>query len=127
MYATVRIRARTPRGTVVPLTAVLPTGDRDLAFVVRGGGILPVPVTVGMRGDSTILVTDGLAVGDTIVASATFLFDSESSLAAAMAGIMLDMGMGLDMGGMEMGDMDMGGADMSGADTSGTGRREDAR
>ena len=137
MYATVRIQARTPRGTVVPLTAVLPTGDRDLAFVVRGGGIVPAPVTVGMRGDSTILVTDGLSVGDTIVASATFLFDSESSLAAAMAGIMLDMGMGLDMGGMDMGDMDMGGTDMSEADTtgpdtsgtdpSGATRREDAR
>ena len=127
MYATVRIRARTPRGTVVPLTAVLPTGDRDLAFVVRGAGIVPAQVTVGMRGDSTLLVTDGLAVGDTIVASATFLFDSESSLAAAMAGIMLDMGMGLDMGGMEMGDMDMGGGDMSVPDTSGAARPEDAR
>ena len=131
MYATVRIRARTPRGTIVPLTAVLPTGNRDLAFVVRGGGIVPVPVTVGMRGDSTILVIDGLSVGDTIVASATFLFDSESSLAAAMAGIMLDMGMGLDMGGMEMGDMDVGsedtvGADVNGADTNAAVRREDA-
>ncbi len=36
------------------------------------------------------------------MASATFLFDSESSLAAAMKGIMLNMGMGLDMGGMQM-------------------------
>jgi hypothetical protein len=125
MYATVRIRARAPTGTIVPLTAVLPTGDRDLAFVVRGGGIVPSTVTVGMRGDSTILVTDGLSVGDTIVASATFLFDSESSLAAAMAGIMLNMGMGLDMGGMDMGDMDTGSADMGGADTTGAARRED--
>lgn len=104
MYATVLIRARSPRGTIVPLTSVLPTGDRDLAFVVRGGGIQPVEVTVGLRGDSTLLVTDGLTPGDTVVASATFLFDSESNLAAAMAGIMLDMGMGLDMGGMDMGD-----------------------
>ena len=127
MYATVRIRARTPRGTIVPLTAVLPTGDRDLAFVVRGGGIIPVPVTVGMRGDSTLLVTDGLAVGDTIVASATFLFDSESSLAAALAGIMLDMGMGLDMGGMEMGDVETGGTDTSGMDMSDADSREGAR
>ena len=131
MYATVRIRARTPRGTVVPLTAVLPTGDRDLAFVVRGGGIVPAPVTVGMRGDSTLLVTDGLAVGDTVVASATFLFDSESSLAAAMAGIMLDMGMGLDMGGMDMGGADTDGMDMpadtGGTDIDGTSRRDGAR
>ena len=113
MYATVRIRARTPRGIIVPLTAVLPTGDRDLAFVVRGGGIVSAPVTVGMRGDSTLLVTDGLAVGDTVVASATFLFDSESSLAAAMAG--------MDMGGMDMR------ADTGGADVDGTSGRDGTR
>jgi len=114
MYATVRMRTHSPRGMIVPLTSVLPTGDRDLAFIVRGGAIHPVEVTVGLRGDSTLLVTDGLTPGDTVVASATFLFDSESNLAAAMAGIMLDMGMGLDMGGMGTGDdsarapMDMG-------------------
>jgi len=107
MYATAEIVGTAPQGAIVPLTAILPTGDRDLAFVFRGGGVEPVPVVVGARGDSTILVTDGLTVGDTVVASATFLFDSESSLAAAMAGIMLDMGMGLDMGGMPAMDMDM--------------------
>ncbi len=48
------------------------------------------------------------------MASATFLFDSESSLTAAMAGIMLDMGMGLDMGGMQMGDMEMNMPDAEG-------------
>jgi multidrug efflux pump subunit AcrA (membrane-fusion protein) len=102
MYGTVRIRATGPNGVVVPLTAILPTGERDLAFVVRGDGVLPTEVTVGHRGDTAILVLDGIAPGDTVVASATFLFDSESSLTAAMKGIMLNMGMGLDMGGMEM-------------------------
>lgn len=102
MYGTVRIRTDGLRGVTVPLTAVLPTGERDVAFVLHEGAVVPTDVTVGARGDTTILVTEGLAVGDTVVASATFLFDSESSLGAAMAGIMLDMGMGLDMGGMEM-------------------------
>lgn len=106
MYGTVRIFTRGPRGVVVPLTAVLPTGTRDLAFVVREGGVLPTEVVVGSRGDSTVLVADGLAAGDTVVASAAFLFDSESQLAAAMAGIMLNMGMGLDMGGMPRGEME---------------------
>jgi hypothetical protein len=45
------------------------------------------------------------------VASATFLFDSESSLAAAMKGIMLNMGMGLDMGGMQMEETETEGAE----------------
>ena len=109
MYGAVRITAGGPRGVTVPLGAVLPTGTRDLAFVVRQGGVVPTEVVVGTRGDSTVLVADGLAAGDTVVASATFLFDSESQLAAAMAGIMLNMGMGLDMGGMQMEGMDMPG------------------
>lgn len=107
MYGTVRIRTAGLRGVTVPLTAVLPTGERDVAFVLHGGAVVPTDVTVGARGDTTILVIKGLAVGDTVVASATFLFDSESSLGAAMAGIMLDMGMGLDMGGMNMGGTQM--------------------
>lgn len=107
MYGTVRIRTAGLRGVTVPLTAVLPTGERDVAFVLHGGVVVPTDVTVGARGDTTILVIEGLAVGDTVVASATFLFDSESSLSAAMAGIMLDMGMGLDMGGMNMGGTQM--------------------
>ena len=114
MYGTARIRTAGWRGVTVPLTAVLPTGDRDFAFVLRAGALVPTEVTVGARGDSAIVVLDGLAVGDTVVASATFLFDSESSLDAAMAGIMLDMGMGLDMGGMDMGDMQMNMPDMTG-------------
>jgi len=44
----------------------------------------------------------GLKPGDEVVATATFLFDSESNLAAALKGLMLQMGMGLDMGGMRM-------------------------
>jgi len=107
MYGVVRIQSVGQRGVLVPLTAVLPTGERELAFVVRGSEVIPTPIAVGARGDSSIVVTNGIAVGDTIVASATFLFDSESSLAAAMKGIMLNMGMGLDMGGMSMEEMEM--------------------
>jgi Cu(I)/Ag(I) efflux system membrane fusion protein len=107
MYGVVRIAATGPRGVIVPLTAVLPTGTRDLVFVMRGGDVWPTEIVVGLRGDSTVLVADGLAPGDTVIASATFLFDSESQLAAAMAGLMLNMGMGLDMGEMEMGGMEM--------------------
>ncbi len=115
MYGTVDVQTRTSRGVTVPLAAVLPTGDQDLAFVFRGGAVIPTEVAVSVRGDSAILVTDGLTPGDTVVASATFLFDSESSLAAAMQGIMLNMGMGLDMGGMDMGEGEMEGMQADGA------------
>ena len=87
----------------VPLTAVLPTGTRDVVFVNRGDGrFLPREVRVGLRGDSLVEIVEGLKPGDEVVASATFLLDSESNLAAAIQGIMLQMGMGLNMGGMQM-------------------------
>jgi hypothetical protein len=48
-------------------------------------------------------ITKGLKAGDEVVASATYLLDSESNLASAMQGLMLQMGMGLNMGGMQTG------------------------
>jgi hypothetical protein len=60
-------------------------------------------VVVGARNDSLVEIRHGLKAGDEVVASATYLLDSESNLAAAMKGLMLQMGMGLEMGGMRTG------------------------
>jgi membrane fusion protein, copper/silver efflux system len=104
MYATAMIRPATAKALTVPSQAVLPTGTENLVFVNRGDGrFMPVAVAVGMRGDSLVEIVKGLKSGDEVIASAAYLLDSESNLAAAMRGIMLQMGMGLDMGGMEMG------------------------
>lgn len=101
MYATVEVASATRGVLAVPLTAVLPTGTRNLVFVNRGDGTFgPREVVVGARGDSLIEIRRGLKPGDEVVASATYLLDSESNLAAAMQGLMLQMGMGLNMGGM---------------------------
>ncbi len=107
MYATAALatagRGRGRGGVSVPLEAVLPTGTKDLVFVNRGDGrFVPREVRVGLRGDSLIEIVEGLRPGDEVVASATFLLDSESNLAAAIQGLMLQMGMGLNMGGMQM-------------------------
>jgi Cu(I)/Ag(I) efflux system membrane fusion protein len=103
MYATAQIMVGGRAAVAVPLTAVLPTGARDIVFVNRGDGrFVPREVEVGLRGDTLLEIVRGLEPGDEIVAAATFLLDSESNLGAAMAGIMLQMGMGLDMGGMRM-------------------------
>ena len=103
MYATARLTPAAERRLAVPLTAVLPTGTRQLVFVNRGDGrFAPREVTTGARSDSLIEIVSGLESGDEVVASATYLIDSESNLAAAMQGLMLQMGMGLDMGGMRM-------------------------
>src|SRR5437016_14592804 len=104
MYATAELARGGRRAVSVPLTAVLPTGTKDLVFVNRGDGrFLHREVRVGFRGDSLIEIVEGLKPGDEVVASATFLLDSESNLAAAIQGLMLQMGMGLNMGGMETG------------------------
>jgi Cu(I)/Ag(I) efflux system membrane fusion protein len=102
MYATAMIRPATAKVLTVPTQAVLPTGTQNLVFVNRGDGrFMPRAVAVGMRGDSLVEIVHGLKSGDEVIASAAYLLDSESNLAAAMQGLMLQMGMGLDMGGME--------------------------
>jgi Cu(I)/Ag(I) efflux system membrane fusion protein len=103
MYVTARLAGDQERRLAVPLAAVLPTGTRDLVFVNRGDGtFVPRPVITGVRSDSLVEIVSGLSPGDEVVASATYLLDSESNLAAALQGLMLQMGMGLDMGGMPM-------------------------
>jgi Cu(I)/Ag(I) efflux system membrane fusion protein len=104
MYVTAQIVPAGQRRLSVPEGAVLPTGTRNLVFVNRGDGqFMPREVQVGARGDSLIEIVHGLKPGDEVVASATYLLDSESNLGAAMQGLMLQMGMGLDMGGMQEG------------------------
>jgi len=104
MYGAAELPTASRSSVSVPLTAVLPTGTRNLVFVNRGDGrFVPREVRVGLRGDSLVEIVEGLKPGDEVVASATFLLDSESNLAAAIQGLMLQMGMGLNMGGMEMG------------------------
>ena len=102
MYATADLRAAGRRAVSVPLAAVLPTGTRDIVFVNRGDGrFTPREVRVGARGDSLVEIVEGLKAGDEVVASATYLLDSESNLSSAIQGLMLQMGMGLNMGGMK--------------------------
>lgn len=102
MYATALIHSAAARALTVPTQAVLPTGTRNLVFVNRGDGrFVPRPVRVGVQTDSLVEIVQGLEPGDEVIASATYLLDSESNLGAAMQGLMLRMGMGLDMGGMK--------------------------
>jgi len=102
MYATAELQTAGRRAVSVPLAAVLPTGTRDIVFVNRGDGrFAPREVRVGARGDSLVEIVEGLKAGDEVVASATYLLDSESNLSSAIQGLMLRMGMGLNMGGMK--------------------------
>ncbi len=54
---------------VVPSFAVLPTLDGQRVFVVENGTAQPRNVALGVRTDSTVQVTDGLALRDTVITS----------------------------------------------------------
>ena len=89
MVATLRLTgAATERMLTVPRAAVLSTGERHLVFVKRSDGMLePRVVQIGAATTERIAVLRGLSRGDTVVASATFLVDAESSLGTALGGM----------------------------------------
>lgn len=89
MYATLRIVGATrPAVLTVPRDAVLSTGERHVVFV-RGslGALVPREVAIGSASDDRLEILRGIAAGDTVVASATFLIDAESNLAKSLGGM----------------------------------------
>ncbi len=54
---------------VVPSLAVVPTLDGQRVFVAENGAAQPRNVTLGVRTDSTVQVTDGLSLRDTVITS----------------------------------------------------------
>jgi membrane fusion protein, copper/silver efflux system len=88
MYATISFRAPTSPVLSVPRAAVLVTGLRNLVFVRDPGGTLtPRSVTLGTTTDDRTEILSGLAAGEQVVASGTFLVDAESNLGAALGGM----------------------------------------
>lgn len=89
MYATLRLSgAVRPSAISVPRSAVLVTGERSLVFVRRADGMLePREVTTGIATDERIEILRGVAAGETVVTSATFLVDAESNLGTVMGGM----------------------------------------
>jgi RND family efflux transporter MFP subunit len=86
MYGDVEIRVDLGERLRVPDTALLHSGQREIAFVDLGDGRLePREVKVGLRLRDWWEVRDGLAEGERVVTSANFLVDSESQLKAALA------------------------------------------
>jgi Cu(I)/Ag(I) efflux system membrane fusion protein len=88
MYADVELRASLGEGLLLPESAVLDSGDRQLVFVDQGEGrYQPREVGLGSRVDGGFQVLSGVLEGERVVVSASFLIDSESSLRAALAGM----------------------------------------
>src|SRR6185437_14326647 len=84
MFVNVDMRAPMGRALVVPASAVLQSGTRQLVFLYQGNGrIKPTEVTLGPSTEQGFIVLSGLKTHQRIVTSANFLIDSESQLQAA--------------------------------------------
>ncbi|HEU4343853.1 MAG TPA: efflux RND transporter periplasmic adaptor subunit [Candidatus Binatia bacterium] len=96
MYANVEIDVDGGKKLAVPDEAVLDSGVRKVIFVDKGEGrFAPAEVKLGGRFDGYYEVLEGLSPGERILASASFLLDSESRLKEAMGAM-------AGMPGMEM-------------------------
>lgn len=84
MYVNVEFGLSSAPQLTVPGSAVLDTGDRQTVFVDLGNGYLePRAVVIGERLGDRVAIVRGLRAGERVVASGTFLVDSESQLKAA--------------------------------------------
>ncbi|WP_434346207.1 efflux RND transporter periplasmic adaptor subunit [Myxococcus virescens] len=85
MYADVRfiLQGGAPR-LQIPDSAVIYTGPRRLVFVDLGEGRLrPQEVKLGIKGNGTYEVLEGLSPGDVVVTSGNFLIAAESRIRSA--------------------------------------------
>jgi RND family efflux transporter MFP subunit len=89
MFGTIRFGAQTGTAVLsVPRSAVLATGERNLVFVRRADGqFAPREVVLGSATDDRVEILRGLELGETVVASGTFLLDAESNLGTLLGGM----------------------------------------
>ncbi len=70
MFADVTVTLGTIDDAIVlPSFAVVPTLDGQRVFVVENGTAQPQNIAIGIRTDSTVQVTDGLSMQDTVITS----------------------------------------------------------
>jgi membrane fusion protein (multidrug efflux system) len=65
---------------MVPSVAIIPKTIGQSVYACKGGKAVTINVQIGIRTDSTVEVTQGLHVGDTIVTDGTMLINNGSLL-----------------------------------------------
>ena len=84
MYVEAVIKADLGTMLTVPVSAILNTGEKEIAFVMKDGGDFePRGVKTGRRNDDYAEIVSGLRAGEKVVTSANFMIDSESRMKAA--------------------------------------------
>jgi RND family efflux transporter MFP subunit len=87
MYADVIFGGQLGKGIVVPDSAVMGTGEREMVFIAKGGGLFePREVKTGVKVRGYYEIKKGVKAGEDVVTGANFLLDSESKLKAAISG-----------------------------------------
>jgi len=83
LTGTVRVPAT--GGLWLPRAAVVDLGNRQVAFVRRGGAFRAVPVQTGQRSADRVQILQGLSEQDAVATNAQFLVDSEGFVQTAQA------------------------------------------
>ena len=85
MYVNAELAMDMGEGLTIPVSAVMPTGTRSVAFINKGEGKLePRIVQLGSKYAESYEVQNGLHEGEQVVASANFLIDAESKVQGAL-------------------------------------------
>ena len=92
MFAQISIQHPMGEGLLVPISAILRTGERDIAYRVEPHDhFSPVAVKISpIQFGDCYQVLEGLKEGDPIVTSANFLIDSESRIRFGTGGTAAD-------------------------------------
>jgi len=81
MFVNAIIRVPLVKGIVVPVTAIIDTGKRQLVWVEASPGMFePREVQAGERIDDKVQILSGIKAGDKVAVSGSYLIDSESQL-----------------------------------------------
>ena len=85
MYVNAELGMDMGEGLTIPVSAVMPTGTRNVVFINKGEGKLePRIVQLGSKYGESYEVQSGLREGEQVVASANFLIDAESKVQQAL-------------------------------------------
>jgi Cu(I)/Ag(I) efflux system membrane fusion protein len=81
MYVTAQIVTQSKYTMVVPASAVISTGKRNVVWVeVKKNTFEPRDVVVGIQTDDRVEILSGLKIGEAVVRTGGYLIDSESQL-----------------------------------------------
>ena len=85
MYVNAELAMNMGEALTVPVSAVMPTGERSVVFVDKGEGKLePRIIQLGTKYGDIYEVQSGLQENEQVVASANFLIDAESKVQGAL-------------------------------------------